>query len=476
MASITLHKLDKDVDSWFGKGKLPFVGANAEVPEGHKGFNYYDPERVVRDKPMKEWFRFAMAYWHSMRGQLSDPFGGGTAIRPWEGKHDNIENAQNRVRVCFRLMEKLGLKHYCFHDTDLIPGFKDWVTYEKHLQAIMPVLKDEQARTGITPLWVTANLFSNPVYLHGAATGTDPKVFASAALQVKTAMEMGKELGAKGYVFWGGREGYASIYNTDLERELSNAARFFNMALEHADDIGFKGNFYIEPKPKEPTTHQYGHDVEAQIAFLASFSNPATMARLGFNQNLLDRLGFNLEGNHVTLAGHHERHDVRFASLHKKWASFDANQGDPLTGWDVDEFPTSRAIALDILEVLIAQGGFATGGFNFDAKPRRESFNPMDLVTGHAGGMDTYAFALLAADKLLQHPRYQQLVQQRYAEWEGMLGQEIASGTHSLSSLADLVKNQKMPQQKKSGGYEEIKFIREEVLIQTGIEESRRTS
>ena len=463
-------KINHWADDAFGKEKVQFVGPGAK---NSRAFKYYNPAREVAGKSMQDWFRFSMAYWHSMRGQGADPFGPGTAIRPWEATQDSIENAQNRIRVAFCLMEKLGLKHYCFHDTDLIPSFSSWSEYEKHIAAVMPVLKEEQARTGIVPLWATANLFSNPIYLHGAATGTDPKVFASAALQVQTAMNMGKELGALGYVCWGGREGYQNIWNTDLKRELANYARFFDMLISYADSIGFKGGIYIEPKPKEPTSHQYGHDVEAQLAFLLKHSTPELRKELGLKNSIIDRLGFNLEGNHVTLAGHQERHDIRMAAAAGKWASFDANEGDPLIGWDEDKFPTTLNIALDVMEMLLAQGGFTTGGFNFDAKVRRESHNPIDLVTSHVIGMDCYAFGLLAAEQLRGHQRYQQLLKERYSDWNTDLGKSITSGDQTLDKLAKAAAQAPMPAQTRSGGFEEIVSIRQQVLLDTAIVESR---
>ena len=293
-------------------------------------------------------------------------------------------------------------------------------------------------------------------------------------LQIQTAMNMAKELGALGYVCWGGREGYQNIWNTDLKRELANYARFFDLLISHADSIDFKGGIYIEPKPKEPCSHQYGHDVEAQLAFLFSHSTADIRAELGLKNSIIDRLGFNLEGNHVTLAGHQERHDIRMASSVGKWASFDANEGDPLIGWDEDKFPTTLNIALDVMEVLLAQGGFKTGGFNFDAKPRRESHNPMDLVTSHVVGMDTYAFGLLAAEQLKSHKRYQEILSQRYCGWSNELGQSISGSKHTVASLADLARKSPMPLQTVSGGFEELASIRQQILLDTAVSESRR--
>src|SRR5207248_5232073 len=302
--------------------KIKFEGPKSKNP---LCFRYYDESEVVEGKPMREHFRFAVAYWHTFRGVGSDPFGPGTMLRPWESGQDTVENAQNRARVAFEFMEKLGARFYCFHDRDVAPEGKTLAESNKNLDAVVKVLKSEQERTGIGLLWGTANLFSNPRYVHGAATSPNADVFAFAAAQVKKCLEVTKELGGENYVFWGGREGYFNLYNTDMKRELDHLARFFHLAVEYKKKIGFTGQFLIEPKPKEPTVHQYDFDCAAVVAFLRTYG-------------LTDYFKLNVETNHATLAGHTMMHELVYASAQGLLGSMDANRGDLLLGWDTDQF------------------------------------------------------------------------------------------------------------------------------------------
>src|SRR6185295_4549163 len=304
--------------------KIKFEGPKSKNP---LSFRYYDESEVVEGKPMREHFRFAVAYWHTFRGVGSDPFGPGTMLRPWESGQDTVENAQNRVRVAFEFMEKLGAKFYCFHDRDVAPEGKTLAESNKNLDAVVKVLKSEQQRSGVGLLWGTANLFSNPRYVHGAATSPNADSFAYAAAQVKKAIEVTKELGGVGYTFWGGREGYQNLWNTDMKREVDHLAAFMHMAVDHAKAIGFAGQFYFEPKPKEPTKHQYDFDVAACINFLRAYG-------------LEKHVKMNIETNHATLAGHSVQHEIEAAGSQGFLGSIDANAGDLLLGWDTDQFPT----------------------------------------------------------------------------------------------------------------------------------------
>jgi xylose isomerase len=347
-------------------------------------FKHYNEGETVEGKSMRDHFRFSVAYWHTFRGTGSDPFGPGTMVRPWEGPVDNVENAQNRARVAFEFMEKLGAPFYCFHDRDVAPEGASLAETNKNLDAVVKVLREEQQRTGIKLLWGTANLFSNRRYMHGAATSPNADAFAFAAAQVKKALEVTKELGGSGYTFWGGREGYFNLYNTDMKREVDHLARFMHMAVDYAKEIGFTGQFYFEPKPKEPTKHQYDYDSAACINFLRAYG-------------LEKHVKMNIEANHATLAGHSMHHELEYAASQGFLGSIDANYGDLMLGWDTDQFPTDIYLTTQIMLVLLKYGGFTTGGLNFDAKVRRESFEPVDLFHAHIGGMDAFARGLKIA-------------------------------------------------------------------------------
>ncbi len=399
--------------------KIKYEGPDSKNP---LAFRYYNENELVEGKPMKDHLRFSVAYWHTMRGTGADPFGMGTMQRPWEAKEESIENAVGRVRVAFEFIEKLGAPFYCFHDRDVAPKGATLAETNKNLDTVVKALKEEQQRTGIKLLWGTANLFSNPRYVHGAATSCNADVFAFAAAQVKKAMEVTKELGGAGYTFWGGREGYMCLWNTDMKRELEHLAAFIHMAVDYAKKIGFQGQFYFEPKPKEPTKHQYDFDSAACINFLRTYG-------------LADYVKLNIETNHATLAGHAVEHELEYAGSQGFLGSVDANTGDLLLGWDTDQFPTDVYQTTAIMRIVLKYGGFTTGGLNFDAKVRRESFEPIDLFYAHIAGMDTFAKGLKIAAAMLADGVLDGLVKDRYSSWDRGVGAEIEGGKHGFESL-----------------------------------------
>ena len=407
-------------------GKIRFEGRDARHP---LAFRHYDPTEIVAGKSMRDHLRFSVVFWHTFRNPLSDPFGAGTAIRPWDDGSPTTQNAIRRVRAAFEFMEKLGNPFYAFHDRDVAPELDSLRETNAALDAVTAVLQEEQDRTGIRLLWGTANLFSHPRYVHGAATSCNPRVFTHAAAQVKKALEVTQRLGGQGYTFWGGREGYQSLWNTDMQREREQFARFLHLAVDFAKEIGFAGQLYIEPKPKEPTKHQYDADVAACLNFLREF-------------DLLPYLKLNLETNHATLAGHSMHHELESAGAAGALGSIDANTGDLLLGWDTDQFPTDIYLTTTCMYCILKYGGFTTGGVNFDAKVRRESFEPIDLFHAHIGGMDAFARGLKIAARMREDGQIEALLDQRYADWNRGLGAEISSGHQSFSSLEKLALEQ----------------------------------
>ncbi len=385
-------------------------------------FHHYDENEVVEGRTMKDHLRFSVVYWHTFRGTGADPFGVGTAIRPWDDGSDSVDNAIRRVHAAFEFIEKLGAPFYAFHDRDVAPEAATLAETNRILDQVVEVLQQEQQRTGIKLLWGTANLFSNPRYVHGAATSPHSEAFAFAAAQVKKALEVTHALGGAGYVFWGGREGYQNLWNTDLKRELDHLATFMHMAVDYAKQIGFTGQFYFEPKPKEPTKHQYDFDAAACINFLRAYG-------------LTEHVKLNLETNHATLAGHTMQHELEYAGGQGFLGSIDANTGDPLLGWDTDQFPTDIYLTTACMHSILKYGGLAPGGVNFDAKVRRESFEPVDLFHAHIGGMDAFARGLKIAAAIRADGRLDQIVQQRYSTWDSGLGAEIEAGKHNFESL-----------------------------------------
>ena len=399
--------------------KIRYEGPDSRNP---LAFRHYNPDELVEGKPMKEHFRFSVAFWHTMRGTGADPFGAPTMIRPWDTGENTIENAINRVKAFFEFCEKLGAPFFCFHDRDVAPEGKTLAETNKNLDAVVKVIKEEMDRTGVKLLWGTANLFSNPRYVHGAATSCNADAFAYAAAQVKKALEVTKELGGAGYVFWGGREGYQSFWNTNMKRELDNLARFLHMAVDYAKEIGFTGQFYIEPKPKEPTKHQYDFDAAACINFLRAYG-------------LEKHFKLNIETNHATLAGHNVEHELEYAGMQGFLGSVDANTGDLLLGWDTDQFPTDVYLTTKIMLVFLKYGGIAPGGVNFDAKVRRESFEPIDLFYAHIGGMDCFAKGLKVAAAIRADGELERLLKERYSSWDTGIGAEIEAGKHNFKTL-----------------------------------------
>ena len=398
--------------------KIEYEGADSKNP---LSFKHYNASEEVEGKTMQEHFRFGVAYWHTMRGGGADPFGPGTAIRPWEGA-DDVANAQNRAKVFFEFLEKLGAPFYCFHDRDVAPEGASLSEANDNLDAVVSVLKEEQERTGIKLLWGTANLFSNPRYMHGAATSCNADAFAFAAAQVKKMLEVTKELGGSNYVFWGGREGYQNLWNTDMKRELDHLASFMHMAIDYAKKIDFSGQFLFEPKPKEPTKHQYDFDAAACISFIRAYG-------------LENHIKLNLETNHATLAGHTMEHELEYAGSQGFLGSMDANTGDLLLGWDTDQFPTDIYLTTKCMLAILKHGGLTPGGVNFDAKVRRESHEPIDLFHAHIGGMDAFARGLKIAAAIRADGRLDTFVKDRYSSWDHGVGQEIENGQASLDSL-----------------------------------------
>jgi xylose isomerase len=406
---------------------MPFFDVERIQYEGPDGknplaFRHYNPGEKVEGKAMRDHLRFAVCYWHTFRGTGSDPFGPGCAVRPWEDGTDSVEMAVKRVRVAFEFMEKLGVPFYCFHDRDVAPEGKSLAETNKNLDTVVKALKEEQQRTGIKLLWGTANLFSNRRFVHGASTSSNADVFAYSAAQVKKALEVTRELGGENYVFWGGREGYVNLWNTDMKRELDHIAKFLHMAVDYKKKIGFGGTFLIEPKPHEPTSHQYDFDCANSLAFLR---------RYGLDKEFK----FNVETNHATLAKHTMGHELVYASINGMLGSIDANRGDPLLGWDTDQFPTDLYLTAHTMLVVLNQGGIGSGGLNFDAKVRRESFEPIDLFHAHVGAMDAFAHGLKIAAAMRKDGVLGDFVKQRYASWDGGIGAEIEKGKASFETL-----------------------------------------
>lgn len=414
-------------------------------------FRWYDAKRVICGKPMAEHFRFAIAFWHTFKGGGADMFGPAAWTREWNSGSP-MQTAENALRANFEFCQKLGAPFYCFHDRDIAPEGASFAESCENLEAIVAQAKDLQAETGIKLLWGTANLFSNPRFTHGAGTNPDVQVFAYAVAQVKHALEATHELGGQNYVFWGGREGYETLLNTDYKQEQEQFARFLQLAVEHKKKIGFKGQFLIEPKPKEPTKHQYDFDTATVLGFLRA-------------HGLYDDFKINIEANHATLAGHTFEHELTVAAAEGKLGSIDANQGDTMLGWDTDQFPSNLySTAAAMLVVLQQEGGIGCGGFNFDAKCRRGSNDPLDLFYAHIGGMDAFARGLIVADKLLENKALASFMAERYASWQTPLGNAILTGEASADALDAWVRTQGEPVVK-SGRQEMLEMILNDYLL-----------
>lgn len=400
-------------------GEVKYEGPQTDNPFA---FRWYDENRMVGGKTMKEYLRFACAYWHSFCGSGADPFGEPTHLFPWNEKTDAVERAKDKADAAFEFITKLGLPYYCFHDVDAVDYSNDVKENDRRLQAITDYFSEKQKASGVKLLWGTANLFSSRRYMNGASTNPDFHVLAHAGAQVKAALDATIALGGENYVFWGGREGYMSLLNTDMKREKEHFANFLHAAKDYARKNGFKGTFFIEPKPCEPSKHQYDYDSETVIGFLRQF-------------DLLNDFKLNIEVNHATLAGHTFQHELQVAADAGLLGSIDANRGDYQNGWDTDQFPNNVYELSEAMLVILEAGGFKGGGINFDAKIRRNSTDPEDLFHAHIGGMDTFARALIVADAVLNKSEYKKIRADRYASYDNGKGKDFENGKLSLEDL-----------------------------------------
>jgi len=414
----TLHS---EKDYFQQIGKIAYEGPQTDNP---LAFRWYDADRVIGGKTLKEHLRFAGAYWHSFVGNGSDPFGGPSHIFPWDEKSDPVARAKDKMDAAFEFLTKLGIPYYCFHDVDVVDYGDDINVNDKRLQTLVDYAKEKQAETGIKLLWGTANLFSHRRYMNGAATNPDFHVLAHGAAQVKAALDATIALGGENYVFWGGREGYMSLLNTDMKREQEHLAKFLHAAKDYARKNGFKGTFLIEPKPCEPTKHQYDYDAATVLGFLQKY-------------DLLGDFELNLEVNHATLAGHTFQHELQVAADAGILGSIDANRGDYQNGWDTDQFPNNINELVESMLIILEAGGFKTGGINFDAKIRRNSTDRADLFYAHIGGMDMFARALIVADEILTKSDYKKIRTERYASFDSGKGKEFENGLLSLEDLRE---------------------------------------
>ncbi|MDM5336459.1 xylose isomerase [Fictibacillus enclensis] len=432
-----------------GMKQVQFEGADSSNP---LAFRYYNPSEVINGKTAEEWLRFSVAYWHTFTADGTDPFGVGTAIRPWD-HFKGMDLAKARVDAAFELFEKLDVPFFCFHDVDIAPEGSNLKETNENQDVIVNMIQEYMKTSKVKLLWNTANMFTHPRYVHGAATTSNADVFAYSAAKVKKALEVAKQLGAENYVFWGGREGYETLLNTDMKLEQDNLARFFHMAKDYAKEIGFNGQFLIEPKPKEPTKHQYDFDVATGLAFLQKY-------------DLQDTFKFNVEANHATLAGHTFEHELRVARINGMLGSVDANQGDTLLGWDTDEFPTDLYSATLAMYEILKNDGLGSGGLNFDAKVRRGSFEPEDLFHAHIAGMDCFAIGLKVANKLIEDRVLDAFIEDRYSSYTRGIGLDIVEGKtdfHALEAYAYQlgdIKNQ-------SGRQERLKATVNRYIIET---------
>ena len=402
-----------------GVGQIKFEGPGSDNP---LAFRWYDEHKIVAGKPMKEWLRFAVSFWHSFGNGGADPFGEATHLSLWNAKSDPIEKAKDKADAAFEFMTKLGLPYYCFHDVDVVDYTNDVNENDRRLQLLTDYLKEKQDESGVKLLWGTANLFSNRRYMNGASTNPDFHVLAHGAAQVKAALDATIALGGENYVFWGGREGYMSLLNTNMKREKEHLAKFLHTAKDYARSNGFKGQFFIEPKPCEPSKHQYDYDCETVIGFLRQY-------------DLLNDFSLNVEVNHATLAGHTFQHELQVAVDAGLLGSIDANRGDNQNGWDTDQFPNDLNEVTEAMLVIMEAGGFKGGGINFDAKIRRNSTDLNDLFYAHIGGMDVFARSLITADNILQKSDYRKVRADRYSSFDAGKGKEFESGKLSLEDL-----------------------------------------
>ena len=411
--------LTGDKEFFKGIGQVKYEGLESDNP---MAFRWYDAEKVVAGKTMSDHLRFACAYWHSFCGNGADPFGEPTHLFPWGVKSDPVERAKDKMDAAFEFITKMGLNYYCFHDVDVVDYGNDINENDRRLQTLVEYAKQKQAASGVKLLWGTSNLFSNRRYMNGAATNPDFHVLTHAAAQVKAAMDATIALDGENYVFWGGREGYMSLLNTNMKREQEHFAKFLHTAKDYARRQGFKGTFFIEPKPCEPTKHQYDYDAATVLGFLQKY-------------DLLNDFKLNLEVNHATLAHHTFQHELQVAADSGLLGSIDANRGDNQNGWDTDQFPNDVNEVTEAMLIILEAGGFQGGGINFDAKIRRNSTDPADLFYAHIGGMDVFARALIAADNILQKSDYKKVRTDRYASFDSGKGKEFEEGKLSLEDL-----------------------------------------
>jgi xylose isomerase len=402
--------------------QIKYEGPKSDNPFA---FRWYDENKKVAGKTMKEFFKFACAYWHSFNGNGADPFGEPTHIFPWNEKEDPIKRAKDKMDAAFEFITKMGLPYYCFHDVDIVDYTNDVADNEKRLKTITAYAKQKQKESGVKLLWGTANLFSHKRYMNGASTNPDFQVITHAAAQVKAALDATIELGGANYVFWGGREGYMTLLNTNMKREQEHLAKFLHLAKDYARKNGFNGTFFIEPKPMEPTKHQYDYDAATCISFMRQY-------------DLMDDFKLNIEVNHATLAGHTFTHELQVAADADVLGSMDANRGDYQNGWDTDQFPNNINELTEAMLIILEAGGFKSGGINFDAKIRRNSTDPADLFYAHIGGMDAFARALIVADNILNKSDYKKLREERYASFDKGKGKAFEEGTLTLEDLRNL--------------------------------------
>ncbi|NQV48251.1 MAG: xylose isomerase [Rhodospirillaceae bacterium] len=423
--------------------KIAYEGPDSANP---LAFRWYDPDKEVLGKRMEDHLRFAACYWHTFCGDGGDPFGEQTILRPWMNGGDPLAMAELKLKAAFEFFEKLGVPFFCFHDRDISPEGGNLKESNANLDHMVGLAEAEMARTGLKLLWGTANLFSHRRYMAGAATNPDPEIFAYAAAQVKHVMEATHRLGGVNYVLWGGREGYDTLLNTDLKRETDQMGRFMNMVVEHKHKIGFKGTILIEPKPQEPTKHQYDYDSASVHGFLMKYG-------------LENEIKLNIEANHATLAGHSFEHELTYAAANGLLGSVDMNRGDPQNGWDTDQFPNNVSDVALALYTIIQAGGFDTGGVNFDAKPRRQSIEPDDLFYAHIGGMDTCARGLEVAGRMIEDGKLIDVVDARYNGWGKDLGSRILGSELSMEDLESHVLGLNIEPQPRSGRQEMVENL-----------------
>ena len=420
-----------DKEFYKGVSKINYEGKESDNPFAYK---YYNPDQLVMGKTMREHFKFAIAYWHSFCGQGADPFGPGTQKFPWDQSNDPLQRARDKADAAFELITKLGFDYFCFHDVDLVDESNNLIETEKRLHKIADYISQKKKDSGVKVLWGTANCFSNPIYMNGAATNPDFEVVARAGAQIKMALDLTIALGGENYVFWGGREGYMSLLNTDINRELDHMAKMLSMARDYARGQGFRGTFFIEPKPMEPMKHQYDFDAATAIGFLRAYG-------------LEKDFKLNIEVNHATLAQHSFEHELAIAAHSGMLGSIDANRGDNQNGWDTDQFPVNIYEVTEAMLIFLQSGGLQGGGINFDAKIRRNSTDLDDIFYAHIGGADTFARSILTAEKILTQSEFPRLRKDRYNSFDSGNGKQFESGKLTLENLSEIAFNSKFPKQ-----------------------------